>query len=198
MIPSSPIRGLILAGGRSSRMGSDKARLVHPDGRTLAVRCRDLLLASGCDGVSVSLRHDQAIPPGLEATEIVRDPEGATAGPMSGILSAMRSRPDADWLVVACDLPRLDVGSLQHLISSRRPGEHFLAYRSESDGLPEPLCTLYARESLPILEQASVDGSPSPRRILIHHGCRLLDPVTSRALENTNTPMEWEDATRTS
>ncbi|RYD35989.1 MAG: hypothetical protein EOP85_18595, partial [Verrucomicrobiaceae bacterium] len=140
---SAPFRGLVLAGGRSSRMGTDKASLVHPDGRTLAVRCRDLLLEAGCESVALSLRHDQAIPAGLEEMEIVRDPVGESYGPMGGIISGMRLDPNADWLVVACDLPRLDLKTLSNLIASRRPEEKCLAYRSEFDNLPEPLCTLY-------------------------------------------------------
>src|SRR5215217_2924884 len=104
MTPTAPLRGLVLAGGRSSRMGSDKASLVHPDGRTLAVRCRDLLLEAGCESVVISLRHDQEIPAGLEDVAVVRDPEGESCGPMGGILSGMRLGSDADWLVVACDL----------------------------------------------------------------------------------------------
>jgi molybdopterin-guanine dinucleotide biosynthesis protein A len=176
-------------------MGRDKAALVHPDGRPLARRCADLLREAGCESVVLSLRQDQEIPAGLEGLEIVRDAEGASHGPMAGILSAMRLHPQADWLVVACDLPRLDLRTLTHLVSSRETGEIFLAYRSESDGLPEPLCALYSATSLALLEQAVADGFRSPRKILIRDDCRLLEPVTLRALDNANTPEDWETAT---
>lgn len=194
MKPESKLRGLLLAGGRSSRMGSDKAALVHPDGRTLLRRCHDLLREAGCETIVISLRHDQEIPAGLEGVEIVRDPEGASLGPIAGIVAGMRLDPAADWLVLACDLPRLDAATLAHLVGSKQADEKFLAYRSESDGLPEPLCTLYSQAALPVLEQAQADDFRCPRRILIRNDCRLLEPVTPRALDNANTPEDWATA----
>jgi molybdenum cofactor guanylyltransferase len=187
--------GLVLAGGRSSRMGADKAALVHPDGRTLARRCHDLLEGAGCAEVLLSLRHDQEIPAGFAdpgGLRIVRDPEGASGGPLAGIIAAMSLRPDADWLVLACDLPRLDLATLRHLISSKRPDELFLSYRSEFDGLPEPLCALYAPAALPLLRDTEFR---CPRKVLIRHECRLLEPITPRALDNANTPEDWQSAT---
>ena len=194
MNPKHKLCGLVLAGGRSLRMGQDKALLIHPDGRPLARRCYDLLRLAGCETVAISLRHDQEIPAGLDGLEIVRDPAGASLGPIAGIVSGMRLQPDADWLVVACDLPRLDEITLSNLIDSKQSGEKFLAYRSESDGLPEPLCALYSQAALPVLEQAQADDFRCPRKILICNDCRLLDPVTPRALDNANTPEDWATA----
>jgi molybdopterin-guanine dinucleotide biosynthesis protein A len=188
------LHGLVLAGGRSSRMGRDKAALVHPDGRTLARRCHDLLKEAGCESVAISIRDDQEIPAGFEGLEIVRDPAGESLGPIVGIVSGMRLHPNSNWLVVACDLPRLDVLTLTHLVDSRMDGEKFLAYRSEFDGLPEPLCTLYAPAVLSVLEEAQAADFRCPRKILIRGDCRLLEPVTPRALDNANTPEDWETA----
>ncbi len=190
------LNGLVLAGGRSTRMGTDKAALTHPDGRPLARRTVDLL-AMVCERVVISLRHDQELPPGIEqsaSVSIVRDPEGGSEGPLAGILSAMRSAPTADWLVLACDLPRLEPATLQHLVSSRRPDEMFLSYRSEFDGLPEPLCALYAAAALRVLEQAEAEGLRCPRKVLIQNPCRLLDPPVPGALDNANTPEDWQTA----
>ncbi|MES2660988.1 MAG: NTP transferase domain-containing protein [Verrucomicrobiota bacterium] len=194
MNPKQPLCGLVLAGGRSSRMGQDKAALVHPDGRTLLRRCCDLLIEAGCGSVAISLRHDQEIPAGMEDCEIVRDPEGASQGPIAGIVSGMSLHPEANWLVLACDLPRLDLATLSNLIDSRRNDEKFLSYRSEFDNLPEPLCALYASGSLSILKQAQADDFRCPRKILIRNDCRLLEPATPRALENANTPEDWQTA----
>jgi molybdopterin-guanine dinucleotide biosynthesis protein A len=176
-------------------MGADKAALVHPDGRTLARRCHDLLEDAGCGNVVLSLRRDQVIPAGfadLADVLIVRDPEGASGGPLTGIIAAMSLHPDDDWLVLACVLPRLDLSTLRHLISSKRPDELFLSYRSEFDGLPEPLCALYAPAALTLLRETEFR---CPRKVLIRHECRLLEPVTQRALDNANTPEDWQTAT---
>jgi len=178
-------------------MGRDKAALVHPDGRTLARRCHDLLAEAGCETVALSLRHDQEPPPGfadLPQVMLVRDPEGMSEGPLGGMLAAMRLRPEADWLMLACDLPRLDLATLTHLLASKRPDEPFLSYRSEFDNLPEPLCALYAPAALPILEQAQAEGIRCPRKLLIRHECRLLEPLTAHALDNANTPEDWATA----
>lgn len=193
-----PLHGLVLAGGRSTRMGADKASLVHPDGRPLARRMLDLLEQVGCDSVVISLRHDQELPPAVlisDRVSIVRDPEDGSAGPLVGILAAMRSAPEADWLVLACDLPRLDGATLQHLIDLRNPDEPFLAYRSEFDGLPEPLCAIYSAGALAILESAQAAGFCCPRKVLIQNHGRLLDPVEPGALDNANTPQDWQSAT---
>lgn len=185
--------GLVLAGGRSSRMGADKASMTHPDGRTLAKRAVDLLRAAGCGEVFVSLRTDQEIPKGfLEEPRLIRDADDSR-GPLSGILSAMATKPDADWLVVACDLPRLDEATLTNLLMSVREGDVFLAYRSEFDGLPEPLCTWYSAAAREILIAAE---RPCPRKILLRNGCRLLEPVQTGALDNANTPEEWSASTK--
>ncbi len=194
MIKSRKILGLVLAGGHSARMGKDKAVLMHPDGRTLVRRCADLLAEAGCELVVVSLRREQAIPGGAEGVDLVRDPENATGGPMTGMLAAMSLHPGDDWLVLACDLPRLDLATLSHLIDSVSDGENFLAYRSEFDGLPEPLCAYYASASREVLEAAVMEGFHCPRKILIRNDCRLLEPVTPRALENANTPEDWQTA----
>jgi molybdopterin-guanine dinucleotide biosynthesis protein A len=175
-------------------MGQDKALLVHPDGRSLARRCYELLRNAGCETVVISLRHDQEIPAGLDGLEIVRDPAGASFGPLAGIVAGLRLHEAADWLVVACDLPRLDLSTLSHLITSQQAGDTFLAYRSESDGLPEPLCALYSPAARPVMEQALADDFRCPRKILIRNACRLLDSVTARALDNANTPEDWETA----
>jgi molybdenum cofactor guanylyltransferase len=186
--------GLVLAGGKSSRMGRDKAGLLHPDGRSLARRCHDLLGEAGCREVWLSLRMDQELPEGFDdlgEVRVVRDEGG---GPMAGMVAAMRARPGAHWLVVACDLPRLDVETLRALVEGWKAGEPFLAYRSESDGLPEPLCAFYGSDSLAVLEQALAADMRCPRKVLIRSGCRLLDAVTPRALDNANTPEDWEAA----
>lgn len=180
-------------------MGQDKASMIHPDGRPLARRAWDLLRAAGCGKVVVSLRQDQPLPPGFEdlagSLLVVRDALGKKPGPLTGMVSAMREFPSADWLVTACDLPGLEPCILSNLLESRRGGETFLAYRSASNSQPEPLCAFYSASAFGLLESEMNGKSRSLRAVLRQHQCRLLEPPAFGALHNSNTPEEWAAAT---
>ena len=188
------LRGLVLAGGRSRRMGTDKANLPHPDGRPQARRTFDLLHEAGCRSVSLSLHPGQARPDGFldrETIPILHDEEPAGAGPMGGLLAALRDDPQALWMVAACDLPRLEAATLETLLSAWTPEDPALAFRGSRDGLPEPLCALYAPASRTWLESAWAEGCRCPRKVLIRNHCRLLSPLDDRSLDNANTPDDW-------
>src|ERR1700690_4215463 len=95
------IFGLILAGGYSRRMGRDKA-LLEFHGRPQVQYIFDLL-NKYCDQVFLSKRVDQKDHKNIPT--INDAPEFTDHGPLGGILSAMKEFPDANWLVLACDLP---------------------------------------------------------------------------------------------
>ena len=177
--------GLVLAGGRSSRMGTDKALLVH-DGRT-QLETAVGLLGPVTDRQFVSVRPDQA-----DDEERSRFPQIADRyegiGPVAGILSAMEAYADVDWLVVACDLPNLDALTLGQLVAKRSRTRPFTAFQSSSDGLPEPLCAIYRNEALPIIRQFVDDGVVCPRKMLIRSDTKLLKQPNPDALHNVNTP----------
>ena len=175
-------------------MGREKGPLVHPDGRTLARRGYDLLLEAGCERVALGLREGQEIPAGFDGVGEIWTASDPGTGPMAGIVAVMRLQPDADWLVIACDLPRLDRPTLERLAAETRPDEKFLAYRNPHDGKPEPLCAIYTHAALADLENALAAGEKSPRDFLARHGCRLIDPPDAGALENANTPADGEQA----
>ncbi|MBC7979337.1 MAG: molybdenum cofactor guanylyltransferase [Armatimonadetes bacterium] len=178
------LHGLVLAGGKGARMGREKGAMLHPDGRSLVRRAVDLLREAGCIQVVISLRTGQIFEEKIEGVMIVRD-EGE--GPLGGMIAGMETE-DADWLVVACDLPRLDVATLQGLLGFE---DKFVSYRSESDGLTEPLCGFYGRGALEVLRSSREMGVWELRRILDTNGCRILELVNKRALDNSNTIDEW-------
>lgn len=177
--------GLILAGGESRRMGSDKALLQH-DGRSQLEHVADLLERI-TDRVFVSVRADQQNEPERKRhAQIVDRFEGI--GPVAGILSAMLEYPQADWLVVACDLPNVDAATLSCLLDKRSDTQPFTAYRSSHDGLPEPLCALYRAGSDGLIRAFVDDGVVCPRKILIRSDTLLLEQPDPGALDNVNTP----------
>ena len=99
-------------------------------------------------------------------------------------------------LVVACDLPLLDSISLDNLLARRDPTKIATAYRSSSDGKPEPLCTIYEPQARPVLEEFFDIDIRCPRKILMQTEPLLLNPVNPQALDNVNTPEEYEEAVR--
>ena len=179
------IYGLVLAGGESRRMGRDKALLVR-EGRSQLAHIAALL--EGITGrVYVSSRQEQQDDPERSRFENIVDRyEGI--GPIAGILSAMDTRPDADWLVVACDLPNIDEATLSFLIENSNSKQLFTAFKSNYDGLPEPLCALYRCGSDAIIRRFVEDGIVCPRKILIRSDTLLLEQPNPAALDNINTP----------
>ena len=183
-----PLRGLVLGGGRSMRMGADKGALVYRDGLPQLEAAARLLEGCGVPA-HLSLRADQLPPPESAARPRVID-RVENAGPLAGILAAFSAEPAAAWLVVACDLPLLDAETVRHLIAHRDPAAPATAFVSSSDGLPEPLCAIYEPAILPVLQASAAAGRTCPRGILKRQPIRLLPLPRSAALDNANDPTE--------
>src|SRR6185437_12236795 len=102
---AAPLYGLVLAGGRSTRMQRDKAALEY-GGRSQLERAVELITPL-VERVFVSVRGDQTGDP-LRARFAQIVDSGEAAGPIAGIIAAQSRHPEAAWLVLACDLPLLD------------------------------------------------------------------------------------------
>jgi molybdopterin-guanine dinucleotide biosynthesis protein A len=189
-----PPHGLLLAGGCSSRMGKDKSAIRYAG--TTQPELAAELLRSRCAEIFLSLRKGQNNATGLDNLSVVHD-RWESAGPLIGILSAMTEHPEAAWLVIACDLPFLDGITLDNLLAQRDPTKMATAYRSSSDGKPEPLCTIYEAHARLVLEDFFANDIRCPRKILMQTEPLLLDPVNPRALDNVNTPEDYEEAVHT-
>jgi len=184
-VTTDTIYGLVLAGGESRRMGRDKALLVR-DGQSQLAHIAALLKGI-TERVFVSSRQDQQDDPERSRFENIVDRyEGI--GPIAGILSAMDAHPNADWLVVACDLPNIDEVTLSFLIANAKQEQPFTAFKSNHDGLPEPLCALYRCGSDAIIRRFVEDGIVCPRKILMRSDALLLEQPNPVALDNINTP----------
>ncbi len=182
------LNGLVLAGGKSQRMGFDKGA-VNWHGKEQRYHAADVL-KSVCNEVFISCRADQQ-------AEINTDypvlPDTFTGlGPYGAILSAFREKPDSAWLIVACDLPLLDEKALQHLIDNRNTASIATAYQSAFDGFPEPLIAIWEPKSYPVLLSFLAQGYSCPRKVLINTDITLLNAPDPEALTNVNTPEELE------
>ena len=187
------VHGLLLAGGKSRRMGMDKANLRYGPENKPQWKRMTRLLSIVCGKVFISLREGQVLEGYCRRDGELIEDGAVSQGPLTGLLAAHAHFPEAAWLVVACDLPLLDEGTLRHLLSHRGEAP-VIAYTSANDGLPEPLCTLYEPPFFPILETAMRADVRCPRKILMQNPghTRLLELPRETALENANTPGEYE------
>ncbi len=190
MTPTEPVYGLVLSGGRSRRMGRDKALLEYAGETQLERAVR--LLERHLERVFVSVRPDQVDDPERRRYEQVVD-RYSGIGPAAGILSALEARPEAAWLVLACDLPNADDETIATLLR-RRSEQPFTAFRSSGDGLPEPLCAVFRPQARAIVAGFVADGIVCPRKMLIRSDTQLLELPDPAALDNVNTPEDLERA----
>jgi molybdenum cofactor guanylyltransferase len=189
---SPPLFGLVLAGGASTRMRTDKAALQY-HGRP-QLQWAFELVAKFCAASFVSVRPDQRGDAARAGHPQIVDRQPGI-GPIAGISAALLEQPKAAWLVLACDLPFLTERTLEHLIAHRDASKVATAYRSAHDGLPEPLCAIWepaARE--PVLAYIA-SGKQCPRKFLIDSDTKVLDLPERQALDNVNTVEEFGLAT---
>lgn len=181
--------GLVLAGGKSVRMGHDKS-IMQWHGKEQRYYMADLL-GKVCDEVFISCREEQQTQIDGSYQLLVDNYPGA--GPLIGILSAFKSNPDVAWLVTACDLPLLDLPTLQYLIQNRDSSSIATTFQSPHDGLPEPLITIWEPASFERLQMHRTDGYTCPRKALIRNeaNVKMLTAPNPEVLINANTP---EDA----
>ncbi|ULU24358.1 NTP transferase domain-containing protein [Dyella terrae] len=184
----APLYGLLLSGGASQRMRQDKAALAYRGEPQLLRAWR--VLKAVTERTYLSVRDSQRDDPLRAGLPQIVDSYDAI-GPVAGILSAQHLHPEAAWLVLACDLPLLDSGTLRRLIDARDPHAAATAFTSSHDGLPEPLCAIWEPSSHALLLQRYQDGSYCPRKALIQSAIKLL-PAPGDALDNVNTPEERE------
>jgi molybdenum cofactor guanylyltransferase len=185
------INALILAGGKSTRMGQDKALINYhgvPQWQFLSTILRELN-----SEVFISCQEQQAHQ--FQGENLIFD-SFIGLGPMGAILSAFRENPNVAWLVVACDLPLLDGMTLKFLIENRDTAKIATTFRSpeSKEGFPEPLITIWEPKSYPILLQFLAQGISCPRKVLINSDVYILDVPLPETLMNANTPDDKREA----
>jgi molybdopterin-guanine dinucleotide biosynthesis protein A len=186
---NAPLYGLVLAGGRSTRMRADKAALDYHGRSQLAAAMQ--LLEPFVARAFVSVRADQVHDPVRAgfAQIIDREPD---RGPIAGIMAAQAEHENAAWLVLACDLPFLDAPTLAALVAARDPARDATAYPSAHDGLPEPLCAIYEPASRAKLAAYVAQNGQCPRTFLAQANAKFLAAPDARVLDNINTRAEYD------
>ena len=191
MISKDKLYGLVLSGGKSSRMGTDKGLIPYH-----GIPQREYLyglLEKVCTKVFMSVRNDQLEEIDDRFNTIVDSDE--FRGPFNGLLSAHKKHPEVAWLVLACDLPLMNEDALRDLVLKRNSVKLATAYAIKENPLPEPLCAIWEpqalKKSIVYLEQGN--GS-CPRKFLINNDIELVFPNCPEVLMNANSQTEYNEA----
>lgn len=184
-----PVTGVVLAGGRSRRMGVDKASLVIGD-RTLLRHAVDRLVSAGCEPVLVLHRRpDELTDVGVP---IHADLEGGQ-GPLDGIITALTIAPTSVVVTLPVDLPRLDHHDLGRLIDElENRSDVDVVTAVDHNGCEQHLAAAWRTERcLPILQRAFANGERAVHRAIscLATGRSVVSP---ERLLNLNTPADLE------
>lgn len=179
------LQGLVLAGGRSLRMGQDKA-LLNYQGRPHARQLWETLEQLGIKSF-ISCRPDQ-----LERQEMAECPmipdRFLDFGPLGGILSAMAQYPNTAWIVIACDLPFITTNRVLDLIRERDPLKQATAYFNYERKQFEPLFAIYEPRIYSRMLHFLGEGLTCPQKVLFNSAIKKLPLAEQSFLANANTP----------
>lgn len=169
--------GYVLAGGRSSRMGTNKALLPWRRGTLLGYIAGEVEAAAG----SVTLVGS------AETAFRTLPDEYPGFGPVGAIATALRDTT-AEWnLIVACDMPGVTREWLA-LLLAEAGGDATVPVTP--DGRPHPLCAVWNRSALDVVSSAVDRGVHTVNEVVRRLDCRTL-AVEDHVVANVNTPEEW-------
>lgn len=142
--------GIVLCGGQSVRMGTDKGLLSH-QGKLWAKIAEDKLRAIGLEiKLSINLYQQEKYNDYFQAAQLIADNASLDLkGPLVGVLSAHLENPDTDLFILACDLLLMESRILQKVKEVMEANDSFDAYIYKRDGQQqEPLCGIYTAAGL--------------------------------------------------
>ncbi|WP_136810029.1 molybdenum cofactor guanylyltransferase [Desulfosediminicola flagellatus] len=179
----------ILIGGKSSRMGQPKHLLADKTGlswleRTVAV------VKPHVAGIALSGSGD--VPASLASHTRLEDVSGVY-GPLTGILSAMRFKPNVAWLLLACDMPSINKESIAWLLSQRKFGS-WGTVPSVMGNRVEPLFALYEPQAKELFETMRAESNLRISSVAQSDKIQILSvpPELQLAWNNVNTPGELD------
>jgi len=192
---SNALVGVVLMGGQSTRMGSDKSQLevsssVPSDrdvSRTTFAQLARTKLKCYVDEVYFSINKDQQ---NLDLENTILD-EYENEGPLSGIISALRAT-QASILVLGVDMPLVKKQTIKNLIKHRNWDLLTTTYYDDKNAKWEPMLSIWEIETLPALEKYFDAGGRSIQNFLNQFGNQRVQIDNPEEFKNVNTMEEYQ------
>lgn len=183
------ILGVVLCGGESKRMGSDKGLLLHGDKPWAELVSQKLKALNIPVAVSINAGQQEAYGKIFSLQDLIVDAL-PMHGPLNGLLTVHKQFPSKDVLLMACDIIDMQAGVLQQLIDSYEKHEDADFFAFEEDNFFQPLCAIYKAKALDEIYQQLTDGSLanySFQYILNSRNTHRLKSFPKEAFTNYNT-----------
>lgn len=189
--------GIVLCGGKSTRMGVPKATL--PFGPETMLQRVVRLLATVVSPIVVVAAREQSLPDLPEGVTVTRD-EREQRGPLEGLRAGLKALPNSAGIayVTSCDVPLLVPGFVARMVELL--GDHDIAVM-EIDGFPHPLSAVYRRDTLPHIESLLAEDRLRPVFLFDAVRTRRVRPEEMasvdrelRTLRNLNTRQDYLEA----
>lgn len=176
------LKGLVLAGGKSTRMGFDKGTIDY-HGKPQREHTADLL-SNVCEETFISINKE------IETNYPIINDTFLDLGPYGGILSAFRQDPNSAWFTVATDVPLLNESTLKELAEKRDLSKMATCFHNPETNFPEPLITIWEPRAYPQLLHFLTLGYSCARKALINSDIKEVQLENPVVLENANNPDE--------
>ena len=189
--------GIVLCGGKSTRMGTPKATL--PFGPETMLQRVVRLLGTVVAPLVVVAAQEQQLPELPDDVIVTRD-EREQRGPLEGLRAGLRALPDSVDIayVTSCDVPLLVPGFVSRMMDLL--GDHDIAVM-EIDGFAHPLSAVYRRDTLPHVESLLARDKLRPVFLFDAVRTRRVQPAEMTSvdshlytLRNLNTPEDYQIA----
>ena len=182
------VKGLLFAGGKSTRMGKDKGDIVYHQSTQREHLAN--LMSKFCSEVYLSSRGGQNISSDYEVIPDVY----LGLGPFGGLVSAFQKFPNQAIFTLPIDVPFVDEALLQQLFDNRNSSKVATCFHNPETEFPEPLITIWEPRAYPILLNFLSRGYSCPRKVLINSDIEELTLGQPEKLFNANTPEQRDFA----
>lgn len=178
--------GLAVCGGKSSRMGRDKAFInYHGLPQSLVVY---RMLEDFCGKTFVSCSDMQASEINTASNILIDDKRYADSGPAAALLTAINNFPGKNFLMVGCDYPLLNEHELRKFISFINDETFAAAFFNQDAEKYEPLIAYYSADAAQIFSDGYPDASISLQHFLQDHAAAKYYPANTRVIKSIDTP----------
>lgn len=185
------LAGVVICGGMSTRMGSDKAFTNYHS--LPQYQYIHNLLSQYCDQVFVSCNKVQLNKFPENVSLIVDEEKFQDAGPMTGLLSVISFSSNNSILLIGCDYPFLDEGAIEKLINARDSKCDAVCYFNDESGMYEPLIGIYETSCFVKLNAFYLEGNTSLQQFLKTISAMKVTAGNPQTIQSIDTKEQYQE-----